>query len=111
MRDLTQFLGWSGGGATSCDHKERERSVRNVDEESGSGAGGDEEGEAVAGKSLERCSFVEAITSDNVWEFVKSKTGYGVELVSYMCIALGVGKISVDLERHFELFDLRNIEQ
>jgi hypothetical protein len=38
MRDLTQFWGWSGGGATSCDHNDRERSVLKIAEELGMGS-------------------------------------------------------------------------
>ena len=42
MRDRTQYGGCKGGGATSCDHKERLRSVRNIElcSESGGGAAG-----------------------------------------------------------------------
>lgn len=32
MRDLTQFCGWRGGGATSCDHSEMDRSVWKIAE-------------------------------------------------------------------------------
>ena len=42
MRDRTQFGGCKGGGATSCDHRERLRSVRKIEFrlDGGSGAGG-----------------------------------------------------------------------
>lgn len=42
IRDRTQFGGCNGGGATSWDHKERLRSVRNIEfwSDGGGGAGG-----------------------------------------------------------------------
>lgn len=41
MRDLTQFCGWRGGGATSWDQRESERSVLKIAEESGIGSTGE----------------------------------------------------------------------
>lgn len=40
MRDLTQFWGCRGGGATSCDHNESDRSVLKIAAESGIGSTG-----------------------------------------------------------------------
>lgn len=55
MRDLTQFCGWRGGGATSWDHRERERSVLKIAAESGIGStGGRESRSCDAGNRLSR---------------------------------------------------------
>lgn len=55
MRDLTQFCGWRGGGATSCDHRERLRSVLKMAEASGMGStGGRELRSWAAGRRLSR---------------------------------------------------------
>lgn len=43
MRDLTQFCGCRGGGATSWDQSDRERSVPKIAEESGMGSTGGRE--------------------------------------------------------------------
>lgn len=58
IRDLTQFWGWSGGGATSCDHRERERSVLKMAEEFEMGSSSDwlERAALDAGKSRSRGS-------------------------------------------------------
>lgn len=44
IRDFVQLAGWRGGGETSCDHSERERSVMNMAEESGMGEMGGRDG-------------------------------------------------------------------
>ena len=59
MRDLTQFGGCNGGGATSWDHKDRERSLVNMAEESEiDSRGGREERSFVCGKSVSKLSLV-----------------------------------------------------
>lgn len=66
MRDLTQFCGWSGGGATSWDHRERDRSLLKIAAESGIGStGGRELRSWEAGNRLSRVPF-RALTSSVV---------------------------------------------
>lgn len=58
MRDFTQFCGWRGGGATSWDHRERERSLLKIAAESGIGSTrGKEPRSFEAGKRLSRVPF------------------------------------------------------
>lgn len=76
MRDLTQFWGWRGGGATSWDHRERERSVLKIAAESGIGStAGRELRFCDAGKRLSRVSWRELRSSDVVLKVLKSMRG------------------------------------
>lgn len=56
MRERIQFGGWRGGGATSWDHREALREVKNVGDEEGADLleGGGEEGSEEGGKMLSR---------------------------------------------------------
>jgi len=65
MRDLTQFWGCRGGGATSWDHRESDRSVLKMAAESGIGStGGRELRSWEAGKRLSRLLFRELRSSE-----------------------------------------------
>lgn len=54
MRDRTQLGGCRGGGATSCDHSERLRSVRNIEFGLVGGSGASDEASLVEGNILSR---------------------------------------------------------
>ena len=78
IRDRTQFGGCKGGGATSCDHKERLRSVRNIEYFSGSGDDWGEGGEdktLVLGNNSSRYGLLAAIKSSNESSPLKSSNG------------------------------------
>lgn len=76
IRDLTQFGGCSGGGATNCDHKESERSLLKMAAESGMGSkGGKDEIACVSGKRVSRESLVADNKSDKDAVEVKSNNG------------------------------------
>lgn len=77
IRDLTQFCGCSGGGATSWDQRERERSVLKMAEGLGIGStGGREEASLDAGKRLSRWLCRDARRSETVWEGLSSTRGW-----------------------------------
>jgi hypothetical protein len=76
MRDLTQFWGWRGGGATSWDQRERERSVLKIAEESGIGStAGREERSVDDGKRVLRVSWRELRSSVVEVKVLKSVSG------------------------------------
>lgn len=76
MRDLTQFWGWRGGGATSWDHRERERSVLKIAEAFGIGStGGSVDVSFVVGKSVSRWVSREVMMSGADWEESSSMRG------------------------------------
>jgi hypothetical protein len=76
IRDLTQFGGCNGGGATNCDHKERDRSLLKMAVESGIGSnGGKEETVFVSGNRASRESLVVDKRSDKDAVEVKSSNG------------------------------------
>lgn len=76
IRDLTQFGGCNGGGATNCDHKESERSLLKMAVESGIGSNGGKEGTVlVSGNRVSRESLVLDKRSDKEVVEVKSNNG------------------------------------
>ena len=76
MRDLTQFWGWRGGGATSWDHRERERSVLKIAAESGIGStGGRELRLSYEGKRVFKVSWRELRSSEVDLKVLKSMIG------------------------------------
>lgn len=76
IRDLTQFWGCSGGGATSCDHRDRERSVLKMAEEFWIGStGGREAISFVVGNKWSRGSSRAAYRSGRDWNESKSING------------------------------------
>lgn len=60
MRDLVQFGGWRGGGATSWDQRESERSVVKMEELVTGSGGGNEEASDALGNRVSSCSVVDA---------------------------------------------------
>jgi hypothetical protein len=76
IRDLTQFGGCNGGGATNCDHRESERSLLKMAVESGMGSrAGREEISCVSGKRVSRESLVADNMSDKEVIELKSNNG------------------------------------
>lgn len=76
MRDLTQFCGWRGGGATSWDQRESERSVLKIAEESGTGStGGRESRSWVEGRRLSRVPWRAERSSEVDLKVSKSVSG------------------------------------
>ena len=81
MRDLIQFGGWRGGGATSWDQRERERSVVKMEElVTGSGDGNEEASDAL-GKRVSSCSVVDVMRSARESRVPKLRGG-GCECIS-----------------------------
>lgn len=74
IRERTQFGGCKGGGATSCDHRERLRSVRKIEYLSGVEYGGP--GFCVVGKSSSRYGSLAVIMSSKESSLVKSSSGF-----------------------------------
>lgn len=76
IRDLTQFWGWRGGGATSWDQRERERSVWKMAEAFSMGwTGGREVVFLEVGKRRSRGSSRAAWRSGRDWMASKSMSG------------------------------------
>lgn len=76
IRERTQFGGCRGGGATSCDHKERERSVRKVEFASGRDSGGSGGGSVVDGKRAAQCGTIASVIDSRESNDEKSRTGF-----------------------------------
>ena len=76
MRERTQLGGWSGGGATSCDHRDRERSVRKVELVSGRGGGGSGGSSAVVGYNASRCGDMASMMDSREFDDEKSRTSF-----------------------------------
>lgn len=86
MRDLVQFGGWRGGGATSWDHRERERSVVKIEElEMGSTGGRVEVFDL--GKRVSRCPVVDVMRSDIESKASKLRRG-GCVVISLQVLTL-----------------------
>lgn len=79
MRDRTQLGGCKGGGATSCDHSERLRSVRNTEfwSDSNDGAGG--QVSLVEGNNSSRYGLVAFIISSRVSNSLNSRSGFDTD--------------------------------
>lgn len=76
IRDLIQFGGWSGGGATSWDQRERERSLVKMAESSGiDSIGGRESTSFVLGNMESSWSFVDEMRFESVLRDSKSRRG------------------------------------
>lgn len=76
MRDLTQFCGWRGGGATSWDQSDSERSVLKMAEESGMGStGGRESRSWVEGRRISRVPWRPERSSEVDLKVSKSVSG------------------------------------
>ena len=81
IRDLTQFWGCSGGGATSWDQRERERSVWKMAEVFWMGStGGREEMFLEAGKRRSKESSKTVLSSETDWKASKSIRGGCTEI-------------------------------
>lgn len=76
MRDLTQLTGWSGGAATSCVQRERERSVMNIAEASGMGdTGGRDDVVVEEGKRASRWDCDDCRREEREGKESKSRMG------------------------------------
>lgn len=76
MRDFTQFWGWSGGGATSWDQRDNDRSVLKIAVESWIGSTGGREAACLeVGKRWLRGSSRAAVISGRDWKVSKSMSG------------------------------------
>ena len=74
MRERVQFGGWRGGGATSWDQSERERSRRKTEFDSAGVGGGGSRSRLASGKRAERWGELARIISSRDLRLVKSRT-------------------------------------